>query len=145
MLFEKTYNKLLNYYLLKENSLNEVPRKIMGLSTNIQDIPDNPPYGFWIDRSGNFIEVGYCDHERVGHDLIKRCINYLRSRGIHYSFNNRVYGTLFSMGWARVVIYENSIFYEMGKGEHAHQASVSQMKFLNMLKDIYDKTEVKRG
>lgn len=145
MLFEKTFQKLMNYYLLKESVLNDVPRNVMGMSTSVQDLPEHAPYGFWIDRSGNFIVVGQYSHENVGEDLIRKASNYLKTKGIHYSFNRNVYKSLFAMGWARVVTDYFDVLYEMGMGEDAHTPSTAQMRLLNFMKDYYEKGSVRGG
>ena len=146
-LFQETYNRIRDYYLLNEDVMSEVPRRLLGMHTNVQGLPNEQPYGFWMDRSGNFIEVPWCGHEGIGKQILEAAKNFLKKKGIKYTpASKETYSALFALGWARVVVsdYANAIEYEMGKGEFAHTASTSQMKMMNFMKEFYEKNRVIR-
>ena len=58
----------------------DVPRKEMGMFISTNDLPSSPPYGFWVDRSGNFAVVPNLDHAKVGAELIMSAFNYKDKR-----------------------------------------------------------------
>jgi len=139
MLFEKLYRQYMEEYLL-EGMLGDVPRKLLKVSTSIQDIPDDPPYGFWVDHSGNFTPVPMMGHSPRAEAIIARSQKYYNDRGIHYAPNPSPYSEMYQNNWIRVVCRNGAILYNTGR--KAKKATQSQSKFLNFCKELYDMREV---
>ena len=135
MLFDKLYESYLNYYLLKEDVMDEVPRKVLGMSTNVQDLPDEQPYGFWVDRSGNFLQVRTYGHDEGLENILSKAKEFLDKKGITFTPRFR-YSTMYSMGWIRVVMHSKKIYYQTGN--FTKQPTTSQMKFLKTLEMLYE-------
>jgi len=140
MLFKEFYNA----YILQESIWTTIPRNVIGMSTSIQDLPDYVPYGFWVDRSGNFIEVSTCGHEDAIEDMASKIVTHLKNNNespSDFNIGYPAYSTLFNEGWMRVVTSPNSILYEMGPN---HNPTPSQEKFLKILQETYEKQQIKR-
>ena len=133
MQFEKAYQQLMNYYMLNEHVIDEVPRKILGMSTSVIDLPDEQPYGFWVDRSGNFLQVRRYGHDEGLAEIVTNAKNYLDEKGIKYMPRYN-YEELFKIGWLRIVLGSDTIMWQMGNGK----PTSSQMKFMNILKEMYE-------
>jgi len=142
VLFDKLYERYLTYYLLKEDVIDEVPRKVLGMSTNVQDLPDETPYGFWVDRSGNFLQVRSYGHEEAIENIIQKASEFLKKKGIVFNPECR-YSTMYSMGWMRVVISHSNVYFQTGSTNK--QPTTSQMKFLKTVEMLYDLVEIKKG
>lgn len=139
------------FFILQENKkplvggIGDVPRGAMKVSTRVTDLPDNPPYGFWVDRSGNFKAVGFQQHNVEAAKMLAKANIWLMKHDLPeikvYDYANDPYDRLFENGWVRVVLRPQSgeIYYN---GERGHQATQSQMKFLNFIKDLYDMRSV---
>lgn len=133
-----TFLNFCNKILLNEHALDEVPRKALGMFTSVQDLPMEQPYGFWVDRSGNFIPVKVFGHGPAMENIIDKAEKILKKKGIDLNLPQR-YGSLFGLGWMRVVIYEHHdgvAHYEFGITRN--KPTTSQMKFLKLLVDMYD-------
>lgn len=131
----------MNLYMIKEHVIDEVPRDILGMSTSIMDLPtDSTPYGFWVDRSGNFLEVESYSHDVGVSKIVSRTKNYMDEKGIRYmpKYN---YKELLGIGWCRVVISSVYVMYQMGEG---YTLTTSQSKFLKILEENYEKEGVVR-
>lgn len=146
MISFKEFMVLLKEQKKKElRGLSDVPRGAMGVSTRIIDLPDDAPYGFWVDRSGNFKVVPNMRHNEVAAETIKRANVYLKKHGADpikiVDHANDPYDKLFENGWLRVVVLKaaKAIYYTPIRGG---QATESQMKFLNFIKDLYDMQRV---
>jgi hypothetical protein len=140
MVFDKVYNRLLNYYLVMENSINDVPRNIMGMNTTYDEFPVDAPYGFWVDRSGNWVVVGYQGHDNLGELIIRRADKYLKDKGLPPvdKGNNdydSTYTILFKSGFMRVTTGQHNCYYELY--DPRQKPTTPQQKFLNMCKDMY--------
>jgi hypothetical protein len=79
MLFNEFYN---NFIL--ESVFDEVPRKVMDMYTSYKDLPEKEPYGFWIDKSGNFMPVRPYGHEMALQRITSKAMFYLQGQGIRY-------------------------------------------------------------
>jgi hypothetical protein len=44
-------------------------------SNSFVDLPDEPPYGFWISPGGDFFVVGYQEHKSVAEDIVRQNAN----------------------------------------------------------------------
>ena len=136
MTFFETYKNLLNYYVLNEHVVDQVPRKELGMSNSVQDLPDVVPYGFWIDKSGNFLEVRRYGHEEGLTSILGKAANYLQQNQIEFR-PRYAYMEMYRMGWFRVVISEyGGIKYQNDISEV--QPTTPQMKFLKFIKELYE-------
>lgn len=135
LLFEKLYRELIDLY---SENINVVPRNVLGLSTSLQDLPTDAPYGFWVDRSGNFLVVPYLGHEKGIKQVVDRTKEYLKAQGEVYNPKYR-YSDLFDAGWSRVVTSGPYVEYEVGIG---NILTPSQKRFLDFINDLYDKKGV---
>ena len=143
------FNKL--FLILREQhsedwwaSIDLVPRNIMGMKTSLNDVPPFKPYGFWVDKSGNFAACRYQQHYSVGKDIIRSANRYLEEEGkplIEVPQDN-IYGTLFRAGWIRVTLEGDQLYYESGKN-FGHMPTQSQIKFMKYVKDLYKTADEK--
>ena len=126
-------------YFLTED-INKVPRNELGMFTSMVDLPDNPPYGFWIDRSGNFVPVKYEQHINVLDNIMKKYTKWCEKNGVEPMKSKSRYGYAYAdlkdLGWARIVVLSEYIYYDLAEG---HQLTQSQKKFLNFASEMYDK------
>lgn len=110
-------------------------QEILKIHNSIVRLPMNKPYGFWMDRHGNFAAVrgGVGQHETIGRQI-------LDSVGV--SPKKGVYDTLFSLGWVRLVFSQNKTFYEK---EVTHRFTPIQKANINFINSFYDLDEVMEG
>lgn len=127
--------------LLVETIIDRVPRNMLGMTSNVQSLPDKQPYGFWVDRSGNFVQVPLYGHEQVLFNILAKTEDYLDKHNVPYDDFKFKYSDLFDNGWARVVVSPDKVLYELGDG---HELTNSQRKFLMLLQDLYDKGTIHR-
>jgi hypothetical protein len=96
------------------------------------------PYGFWVDRSANFVPDKVFGHGAEMEKILEKATAILKKKGIDLNLPIR-YGSLFGMGWMRVVIHPydgGRVDYEFGIT--SNKPTISQMKFLQLLVDMYD-------
>lgn len=120
--------------LLNEHVLDEVPRKVLGMSTSVKGLPMDKPYGFWIDRSGNFLPVGWCGHDEGLDIIINKARKFLEKKGIQLNLSSS-YNSLFKLGWLRVVCGYEYVHYETYNTNT--QPTPSQMKFMKFISELY--------
>lgn len=133
MIFLEFFKK----HILKE-SVNDVPRRVLGVSTSVVDLPDAQPYGFWVDRSGNFLRVGYQKHIEGLTSIVNKAKQFLQKQNVNYEPKYR-YVDLLDLGWMRVVIGNNSVMYQMRSGQAVTPA---QLRFVKTLQEMYDKVHL---
>lgn len=127
--------------MLNEHVIDEVPRKILGMSTGINDLPtSNTPYGFWVDRSGNYLQVGRFGHDAGLSQIVSRTKNYMDEKGIRYMPNYQ-YMELLNIGWCRVIMANKNVMYEMAPNQNL---TTSQSKFLKILQEMYSREGIVR-
>lgn len=116
------------------NPFTDIPKKDLGISTSVKDLPDTKPYGFWVDRHGNFVAVGFQKHAQVSDNIQDKMVEWMKKKNIPtpaewgYSYN-----FMFKNGWMRVVTYYDSAIYTETKSERTQ----GQIKFLNFIRDLY--------
>lgn len=121
----------------------EVPRKFLKVHTDIKNLPNKPPYGFWVDRSGNFIPVKFLGHNDSAMDIIKRAKKWKEKHGDTGSLGGNVKDVMYLDGWLRLRYddRDRTMYYtSAGRGQ---PLTISQKKFLDYIKDLYDMKEVK--
>lgn len=131
------FNEFYEQHVIRE-SVNNVPRKDLGMSTSIVDLPERTPYGFWVDRSGNFLEVGREDHIGGLVSIVNKAKQFLQAQGVSYA-PSYLYKDLLDLGWIRVMLSPRWVYYETAKGQIATSA---QRRFLEDLKELYNKEGV---
>lgn len=144
--FYTTYLDFLNQYLLVEdiqdavrNPLDTIPKEQLGMSTSIKALPENVPYGFWVDTHGNFVVCPtFATHRGEASRIVQKAKRILPME-IHSMFNVNPYVVLFNNGFIRVVSTFNRIEFEkMGNTP----PTSSQMKFLRYIKNLYNLEEI---
>lgn len=106
------------------------------IHNRVIDLPDDAPYGFWIDRHGNFAVVNTSmGHYNVGN----RIINSLDTKKNTGGYGG-VYTTLFNLGWIRVVSVYEDIMWENDRA--GYTLSQEQSKLLKFMLEFYNKGEV---
>lgn len=145
------------YILLKENLVTwsgdkPIPVSAILLNNNINGLPDEKPYGFWTDRSGNFKDVYMTGsknnggHAGVAKEIISAALDYKSEDGtLTPEEEDRfidamkpgkfggVYNVLLSSGFMHVVLAGNTYYYKTTSGA----PSPGQKKFLNALTEKY--------
>jgi hypothetical protein len=111
-------------------------RDELKIYNSIVRLPMDKPYGFWMDRHGNFAIVrgGMGEHESVGKQILDN---------LDISPSDSVYETLFSIGWIRVVLVQGKTFYE--SGHTGRKMSNIQKRNLDFINDFYDLKGVQEG
>lgn len=117
------------------SSLSEVPRKVMGMHTSVQGLPEHKPYGFWVDRSGNFRIVPYQSHAETSIEVLEAANQWLQKHGKDLIKVN-AYDTLWNDGWIRIVISYNTVYYQTK--EKLVKPTHSQLKFVKFLQELYN-------
>lgn len=126
MTFDKLYISLLESY----DFFNAIPASELGLKTKIVYIPIDTPYGFWVDKNGNFIPVGKLgDHEKIANTIIDKASKYVH---IDKSNIKSPYEYLFQQGWLRLVCdkIKNKVFWEK---THGIKPNPYQERFMNFV------------
>ena len=113
--------------------LDRVPRKAMDVETDVRNIPDECPYGFWVDRSGNFAEVGFQKHATASYDILEAANKWLALREMKTVPVNS-HETLLRNGWMRVVTWYKPEMFAEFRNDRPTQ---SQSKFLRFVKELY--------
>lgn len=135
MLFNEFY-----YHFILEGILDTVPRRVMDMSTSVGELPEQAPYGFWMDKSGNFMPVGSYGHDRALQRITSKAMFYLDDKGVRFRPSGK-HRDLLDEGWLRIVINARTIYYQIDPDMELTQ---SQTKMLNFMKDLYDRQEVLR-
>ncbi len=135
-----------DYILLNENILTGVKASILGLNTT-SILPPRPPYGFWVDRSGNYKSVeGFSSggHAQAAKEILMNAFNYRDETGqldaaTEREFTKAVaagYGSLYrilgELNYMHVVKGGNRYFF------HGDTITLSQQRFIRNLKETYN-------
>ena len=116
-------------YILFE-SFEGIPAAKLGLSTSLSQLPEKSPYGFWVDRHGNFIVCkNVQSHRMTAIDIINK---------LKLPIDKSPHVIMFDNGFMRVVI-GGYVWYET---KNDGPASHPQIKFLRYIKDLYNKEEI---
>lgn len=133
--FQELYSRLI---LLTEDIMGIGSSKLKGMHTSVQNLPDYVPYGFWVDRHGNFAIVQYQQHWEVAADLVKQACDQTNTPPP----DKDPYDILFKDGWMRVVCHPHSktIYYQFSPP--SREPSHGQNRFLNFIKDFYEMEQI---
>lgn len=93
------------YFLIKEAYFDVYQLKTFA------DLPENPPYGFWVTPTGElFVAEDRMSHTTVGEEIIKN--NYLNEyKEMQGRFNNATRFLYYHKKWGRIVIDDNNVLY----------------------------------
>lgn len=130
------------YNILNEGVLNSVPRNLLGMETSYGNFPINQPYGFWVDRSGNWISVPYISHSPIALSIIRKANKYLKEKGVERVDDYSPYKPLYAEGWMRVQLTTSAVYYEFKPSNQI--ASTAQTKFLKICSEMYDIPDIEK-
>lgn len=136
-------------YFLTENILSNVRASILGLQVT-SELPPRSPYGFWVDRSGNYKAIDTFasgGHAQAAKEILMNAFNYKDetnqldrheekefTTAISKGFNS-LYRILFELNYMHLVKGGNTYFYYI---EGGGLPTTSQQKFLNNLRQTYN-------
>jgi hypothetical protein len=143
-------------YLLTENIVYGVRINILGLSPSEELLPSSAPYGFWVDRSGNYKSIPSFSsggHAQAAKEIIMNAYDYKDetntltrdeerefSKAVGAGFNS-LYKILFELNYMHVVKGGNTYYHYNTEGS---VITTSQLRFLNNLKQTY-RTDIERS
>lgn len=137
-------------YLLNENILSGVRASILGLTTS-QELPSRPPYGFWVDRSGNYmVTEGFSSggHAQAAKEIIMLAYDYKDETGQLTRADERALNVALKKGFTSLyeILEEVNFMHVVKSGSggtyfyRVHNVTPSQQKFLNNLTQTYGVT-----
>lgn len=111
-MFSEQYNNIIFYYLIE--SLGGVRPSELGFSSSMAQLPDRKPYGFWMDRHGNFIVVpnSVYSHAGIGRDIVNKANKLDHTLRISPKSETEIYDILFNLGWLRITLHQQYLFYQ---------------------------------
>lgn len=113
------------------------PSTVLGLN-NTTNIPTGA-YGFWVNKWGHWVAVGFENHATEGHKLVS---NYKAHSGEDLLANNRnIYNVLWDHGYLRIIVEHDLIHWEHPSKSYA--PTQSQLKFFKELEMTYHLPVVK--
>ena len=91
-------------------------------------LPMDKPYGFWMDKHGNFAVVkgGIGAHEKIGNLILDQ---------LGIDSGGSVYETLFENGWVRVMLDRGKTYYEI---QHGRRLTPIQRRNLSFINEFYE-------
>lgn len=142
--FNHFFNFLKESYAVDPTVLSDLPGSELGLKNRMVFLPDNRPYGFWMDRHGNFIVVkGQQQHGKIAEQIIYKANELLPSYNqIDIDEVPSFYDFLLDAGWVRIVTTPTTVYWETAPGGRPTNI---QMKNMNFMKDFYDLSSVEMG
>lgn len=144
---------IINEALITRSGDENIPVKELLLSNNLSELPNVKPYGFWVDRSGNFIDVYMSGsknnggHAGVAKAIIQKALSYKIAKdtltteeedelieALKPGKFGGVYNILLTSGFMHVVLAGNVYYYKTSTGI----PTSSQSKFLRALYEKYE-------
>lgn len=132
-------------YLLREGIITGLAGSQLGMHNTLNDLPSEMPYGFWVDKSGNWLSAEYLNHVGIAQKIVKAGYAYKKDNNIDISDADRAlywdkiggygwpYRELENHGFMRIVKGGNTIYYQPGSAG----VTQSQQKFLNHISQMY--------
>jgi hypothetical protein len=107
------------------------------LTSNMRNLPDQVPYGFWISPTGSFIPVKPQMHIPVAYDIIDDDMVLKREFGKYSDITTfpSAYDFMFKLGWIRVVHIIDTL--EGSSSRSKEDLSNSSKKTLKDLASFY--------
>lgn len=127
------------------SALSDLRSADLGMFNRMIHLPDTKPYGFWMDRHGNFMPVtgGIGSHEKAATEILTRANENLPSYNqIDFDEIPSFYDFLLDAGWLRIIISQSKVYWETKPGG---RPSNIQMKNMEFMKDFYDLNSVELG
>lgn len=99
-------------------------------------LPMKKPYGFWMDRHGNYIPVfDHMAHDKIAMGILQKAEEDFDEEG--------EYDKLLKRGWVRIVTgMGNKTYYETYMGQPLTNIQKRNLKFFN---DFYDLKGIEEG
>lgn len=131
-------------YIFREGIITGLAGSQLGMNNTLSNFPHSPPYGFWIDKSGNWLAVDKA-HVVDARNIIIRAHKYKKEKGIDISeadealYRDKItgfgypYRELQNHGFMHLVKAGNTYYYKAGSAG----VTPSQRKFLSFLEDTY--------
>jgi 20S proteasome alpha/beta subunit len=135
-----------DYILLNENILTGVRPSILGLTTTAT-LPATPPYGFWVDRSGNYKDItsfASGGHAQAAKEILMNAFNYRDETGQLDAAAEREFERTIATGFNSLYRILHEVNYmHVRKGGDAYffygdNITVSQQRFIKNLKETYN-------
>lgn len=132
-------------YILREGIITGLAGSQLGMNNTLNNFPATPPYGFWVDKSGNWLTV-VDSHAVDARKIIKAAFKYKEDNNIAISdadlalFKEKLpgfgypYRELYNHGFMHLVKAGNTYYYTPGT---SGAISPSQRKFLSYIQDEY--------
>lgn len=126
------------------SALSDLSSSELGLFNRMIHLPDKRPYGFWMDRHGNYIPVkGPQQHGAIAEQIIDRANDNLPSYNqIDKDDISSFYDYLLLAGWARIVTTPSMVYWETYPGQRLSNIQLRNMKFMQ---EFYDLNGVEMG
>jgi hypothetical protein len=132
------------YYFFREGIVTGLAGSQLGLNNTLTGFPESPPYGFWVDKSGNWITVEAA-HVVNARNIIIKAYKYKKANNIEISqadndlFMDKIdgfgypYRELANHGFMHLVKAGSTYYYKAGSAGVTN----GQRKFLSHIQDIY--------
>lgn len=132
-------------YIFKEGIVTGLAGSQLGMNNTLSNFPKVPPYGFWVDKSGNWIAVPEA-HVVDARNIINNAYRYKKENNISVSeaddalYKEKIkgfgypYRELHNHGFMHIVKAGDTYFYQYGSAG----ITPSQKKFLSYIQDEYN-------
>jgi hypothetical protein len=132
-------------YILREGIITGLAGSQLGLNNTLNGFPSAPPYGFWLDKSGNWIAVDHA-HLVIARNIINAGYKYKKENNIDVSeadenlYRDKIssfgypYRELKNHGYMHLVKAGNTFYYQPGSSGVTN----GQRKFLSYIEDMYN-------
>lgn len=131
-------------YTLREGIITGLAGSQLGMNNTLNNFPQSPPYGFWVDKSGNWVEVKtthVVDARKIiitGHKY-KKANNITIPEADEALYRDKItgfgypYRELSNHGFMHMVKAGNTYYYKPGSAG----VTPAQKKFLSFINDEY--------
>lgn len=137
-LFNTFYEQYMKLYVLSENVFDTIPKDKLGMLTSIKSLPTQRPYGFWVDRHGNYMVCpNFSSHTEIVGKMVEVLMK-LKKLDKNPLNHKSPYRFMADEGFMRVVTRNsgmNPIYFSTPNNEEPTHA---QMQWLNAVKDWYN-------
>lgn len=114
------------------------PTKVLGLHNSLKDLPKEPPYGFWVNKHGNFVVVDHMGgHNRIAKQIIQAYNQHEINQNEHLKDTGVLYHVMYEHGFIRVItIGGREVMWE--HVDPAYNLTPAQKKTLDWMGYIYE-------
>ena len=147
ILFENFYDLWIEKSIVPVDAMefDSIPVKNIGLYNRVVYLPVNKPYGFWMDRHGNFIPVSSSgDHKMKAQKILESANRYMKNKIDLAHPEISYYEVLFDLGWVRIVTANSrrKLYYEKSVDRTMSNTQVKNLKFMQ---EFYELTSIEEG